>query len=325
MSPGGGGQGDGPDRGASAPAGHKALQRFDLNLVKVFLAIWDARSLTGAGGSLGLTQPAVSHALRRLRDIYGDPLFVRVGHVMEPTEAAGALRGSFDAALQLLGRTVEQVQSFSPDDSTRIFRVAMTDTGEFVLLPRLLAALERQAPGVGLQTVNVDPDEVESALRTGQADMAIGYQPQLESAPCDGERLVTDRLVCLLRAGHPALAGPLTAEAFAALSFLDVSRSATGHHMARELLAKQGVPYRVKARLEHFTVLPEIVRRTDYAAIFPHSVLVLLQGRSGLAMRDLPFDIPSYDIKIWTHRQFAGDPGITWLRGLVRAAIGGAG
>ncbi|MFV0387082.1 LysR substrate-binding domain-containing protein [Paracoccus sp. (in: a-proteobacteria)] len=298
-----------------------ALRRFDLNLVKVFLAIWEARSLTGAGISLGLTQPAISHGLKRLRETFDDPLFVRVGHRMEPTETATALHASFHEALRLLGGSVRTANSFDPAGTGRVFRVAMTDTGEFVILPRLLAAMEREAPQAALHTVRADPAEVEAALRSGQVDMAIGYQPQLENGACRGTVLLTDRLVCLLRAGHPALARDWSREAFGRLSFLDVGRAATGHRMARDLLEQQGVPYPIKARLEHFTVLPEIVRRTDYAAIFPRSVFELMQGRDGLAIRDLPFPIPSYEVKIWVHGQFASDPGIGWLGALVGRAM----
>lgn len=303
----------------------KGLQRFDLNLAKVFLAIWEARSLTGAGEVLGLTQPAVSHALRRLRELYGDPLFVRVGNLMQPTETATGLRETFEAALRLLGQTVAQAQQFAPETSERTFRVAMTDTGEFVMLPRLLAALETAAPGVRVNTVNVAPAEIEGALRTGLADMAVGYQPQLENSACVGTRVLDDRLICLLRAGHPALKGDWTEQSFADLAFLDVSSAATGHRMARDLLEERRVTYRVRARLEHFTVLPEVVRRTDYAAIFPRSVFELMQGREGLETRDLPFPIPSYAIKIWIHGQFVSDPGIRWLHDVMRRATGGQG
>lgn len=300
----------------------RALARFDLNLIKVFLAIWDTRSLTGAGEVLGLTQPAISHALRRLRDTFGDPLFLRVANRMEPTEAATRLQAPLQEALMLLGRTLGATRGFDPATSDRTFRLVLTDTGEFVVLPGLLALLALIAPGVGIQTVKVASADIEATLRSGRADMAIGYQPQLEGSGCIGTALQPDRLVCILRTGHPALKGEWTADRFAELDFLDVSEDATGHRMVRGRLADLGLSHRVVARLEHFTILPEVVRRTDHAALFPHSVLARMQGREGLEMREIPAAIPPYDIKIWTHALFAADPGISWLGLAVQRALG---
>lgn len=307
------------------PMNGKDLLRFDLNLIKVFLAVWEMRSLTAAGQALGLTQPAVSHSLKRLRETFDDPLFVRVGNCMVPTETATRLRASFEAAMTLVGQTVQAARQFDPGQTRRVFRLAMSDTGEFVILPRVLAALEHKAPGVTVQTVTINPDDIEGALRTGRADLAIGYQPALEGTACTGRQLFDDRLVCVLRSGHPNLGASWTAETFAGLGFLDVSHAATGHRMARSRLEQLGISYRVVARLEHFTVLPEVVRRTDYAAIFPHSVLTLMSGQAGLEIRELPFDIPSYAIKLWVHELFGSDPGIIWISDLIAGAVGDTG
>ena len=295
--------------------------RFDLNLIKVFLAIWDKRSLTGAGDRLGLTQPAVSHALRRLRDRFSDPLFVRVGNRMEPTEVAARLREPFERALALLEQTIQDCQNFSPETATRRFRVAMTDTGEFFAMPRILAALEKTAPNAGLLTVRLAPSEVVGALRSGQADLALGYLPELETEPCDGALILRDRMVCLMREGHPALARPWGADAFTGLNFLDVGVAATGYRMAREMLERQGLRFGTQVRLEYFTIVPEVVRETDFAAIFPNSIYSRLKGRGGLEIRELPFALPPYDIKLWVHDSFAADPGLVWFRDLVVHAL----
>lgn len=287
--------------------------RFDLNLIKVFLAIWDTRSLTDAGQRLGLTQPAVSHALRRLRDQFADPLFQRVGNRMEPTDAATRLREPFQAALSLLERTIQGAQLFDPATTGRRFRIAMTDTGEFFSMPRILAMLERAAPQAGLASVRIDPAETESALRSGQVDLALGYLPQLEAARCQGRLLLKDRMICLMREDHPARAGAWTTESFARLSFVDVSRAATGYQMARGLIEQSGLGIGSHARLEHFTIVPEVVLHTDYVAIFPHSIFTRLKGRGGFHARELPFALPSYDIKLWVHDSFAADPALCWL------------
>ncbi|KEP68303.1 LysR family transcriptional regulator [Thioclava dalianensis] len=295
--------------------------RFDLNLVKVFLAIWDTRSLTDAGLRLGLTQPAVSHALRRLREQLSDPLFQRVGNQMEPTETATNLRVPFETALSLLEQTLQGAQVFDPAQSTRGFKIAMTDSGEFFAMPRILALLEAEAPNATLSSVRLDPAETEIALRSGQADLAIGYLPQLEASRCHGRLLLRDRMICLMREGHPARAGDWTTEAFARLAFVDVSRAATGYQMARGLIEEAGLGIVTRARLEHFTIVPEVVLQTNYVAIFPHSIFTRLAGRGGFHARDLPFDLPSYEIKLWAHDSFAADPALGWLGDRIVTAL----
>lgn len=297
------------------------IRAFDLNLIKVFLTIWEERSLTDAGTRLGLTQPAISHGLKRLREQFGDPLFVRVGNVMEPTEAASRLREPFEQALSLLDATVQGHGHFRPEATDRTFRVAMTDTGEFFSLSRILSALEKEAPGAGFTSFRVPPEDMEATLRNGQADLAIGYLPGLETAACRGELLVTDHLVCLYREGHPAFDRPLTEARFSDLSFIEVGRAATGYQLGRGLLRDRGVQYRIRARLDHFMVVPEIVRCTDFVAIFPNSIIRRMGRGSGLATCPLPHDLPTYDIKLWAHDSFASDAGISWLAKLIVRAL----
>lgn len=300
---------------------NKTLLRFDLNLIKVFLAVWESGNLTQAAGRLGLTQPAVSHALRRLRDEFDDPLFVRSGNGMEPTQMAVTLRASFEEALRLVADTMQATTRFDPATAERQFRVAMTDTGEFVILPRLLAALQKVAPGVRVQSTRVPPDTIASALRTGQVDAAIGYQPRLLETSCQGWPVMKDRIICLFRAGHPLCGQDWTPASFAGLSFLDVGQDATGYRMARERIAELGVPYRVVAQVDHFTIVPEIIRRTDFVALFPHSVCALMNRHGEFGFAELPFDVSGFDVNFWVHESFASDPGLTWLHGLLAETV----
>ncbi|QEW23112.1 HTH-type transcriptional regulator LeuO (plasmid) [Paracoccaceae bacterium] len=299
----------------------KTLLRFDLNLIKVFLAVWDSGNLTVAAGRLGLTQPAVSHALRRLRDEFGDPLFVRSGNGMEPTQMAVALRGSFEQALRLVADTMQATTRFDPATADRQFRIAMTDTGEFVILPRLLAALQTAAPGVRVHSTRVAPEDIASALRTGQVDAAIGYQPLLGDTGCRGLPVMTDRIICLYRDGHQLRGRDWTPEAFSALSFVDVGADATGYRLARERISELGIPYRVVAKIDHFTIVPEIIRRTDFVALFPHSVCALMNRHGEFDFSELPFDVPDFDVDFWIHDSFASDPGLVWLHRLLADAV----
>ena len=296
----------------------RRLSLFDLNLIKVFIAVYEARNLTSAAQRLGTTQPAVSHALRRLRETFDDRLFLRSGHEMHPTPAATALYGPFQQAMRILHDSMDASLTFDPATSTRTFRLAMTDTGEFVTLPRLLNALQAVAPDVNIQTARVPTDALEMALRAGKVDAAIGYCPMLEDTACRGAFLLRDQVICLVRSDHPVLEKDWTRDSFSELSFIDVSREATGYRMARARIEDLGIHYHVAARLEHFTILPEIVRRTDYAAVFPRSVFNLLHYHDDLTLCELPFDMPDYEIKFWIHEMFGADPGLQWLTGVLQ-------
>jgi len=165
----------------------------DLNLLRVFLAIWDLRSLTAAGDRLGLTQPAISHALRRLRDWFDDPLFVRAANRMLPTEAAVRLHEPLDQAFGIISRAIQERVAFDPKVTQRVFRVAMSDVSEVYYLPRLMAKLVRVAPTMRLDVVPLAVDAIAGAMRAGEVDLAIGYLKNLEGE-CVSRSLFDDKL-----------------------------------------------------------------------------------------------------------------------------------
>src|ERR1700742_1293639 len=180
----------------------QANSHIDLNLLRVFFAIWDLRSLTAAGDRLGLTQPAISHSLRRLRDRFGDPLFVRVANRMLPTDAAVRLHEPLDQAFELLNRTLQSGIVFDPRVTERTFRVAMSDIAEVYLLPRLITELSRISPFIRVHIVPLVPQSLLSSMRSGEIDLAIGAisMPDKDLASID---IVNDRYICLVRANHP--------------------------------------------------------------------------------------------------------------------------
>lgn len=270
---------------------------------------------------LGLAQPSVSHALRRLREQFDDPLFQRVGNRMEPTDAATRLHEPLEAALALVEQAIHGVQRFAPEASARHFRLAMTDSGELFAMPRLLSALGKAAPHAGLSSLRISPGEMASALRSGLVDLAIGYLPQLANERCEGQLLLEDRMICLMRAGHPAEQMAWNAETFARLSFVDVGQAATGYQMARTLIEESRLGFAARARLEHLTIVPDVVLQTDYVAVFPRSIFTQLKGRAELVARELPFDLPSYEIRLWSHERFAADPAVRWLKDLIVSVL----
>ena len=178
------------------------MQHFDLNLLRVFFAIWDLRSLTAAGDRLGLTQPAVSHALRRLRERFHDPLFVRVANRMLPTDVAVRLHEPLDQAFELLNRTLQSGVVFDPRVTERTFRIAMSDIAEAYILPRLMSTLSRVSPFVRVDIVPLIPDSVVSSMRSGEIDLAIGAV-SVPDKECISVDTFTDKYICMVRAGHP--------------------------------------------------------------------------------------------------------------------------
>ncbi len=285
----------------------------DLNLLRVFLAIWDVRSLTAAGARLGLTQPAVSHALRRLRLLFDDPLYVRVAHAMVPTDAAIRLQGPLDAAFALIGHTLQDHRSFEPATAQRVFRIAMSDMAEYHMLPRLLAALAQAAPRLRFRTMPVPTAALGAAMRAGEIDLALGYLPGLADG-CVSELLFTDRYVCMVRAGHPFARGALTRARLARLHFTDARTDTTGHHGIEAWLRDHGVQREIVLQLTHFTIAPEIVRATDLAVIFPLCIAGQFNHRREFRLLPLPLELPAIEVSLHSHVRFAHDSGIGWLR-----------
>ncbi len=289
------------------------LRNVDLNLLRVFLAIWDVRSLTAAGARLGLTQPAVSHALGRLRLLFDDPLFVRVSHAMVPTEAAARLHAPLDEAFALISHTLQDHRSFDPATAQRVFRIAMSDMAEYHVLPDLLAALAGAAPHLRFRTMPVPTAALDAAMRAGEIDLAPGYLTGLAEG-CISELLFTDRYICMVRAGHPLARGALTKAGLARLQYAYASTDTTGHNGIEQLLREHGVTREVVLHLTHFTIAPEVVRATDLAVIFPLCIAEQFNSRHEFRLLPLPFELPPIKVSLHSHVQFAHDTGIGWLR-----------
>lgn len=292
------------------------LHSFDLNLVKVFLAIWETGSVTLAAQRLHLTQPAISHSLRRLRDQFNDPLFTRVGNLMMPTPMAASLHGAFDQSMLILGQSLQERASFDPATSERVFRLAMSDVSEFYFLPALLTELESRAPHLRLETVPIAGELTEIAMRRGQLDLALGYTPEFTSE-CESSLLFMDSFVCLLRADHPFQGDHLDVDDFASLNYVDVTNGAPGFLRVESVLNQLQAKRIVKARLAHFNVVPELVRHSDLGTLFPRGVAERVNQYGGFRLLTLPFQLPSIPITVSLHCNFGQDPAIRWLAHLI--------
>lgn len=290
---------------------HRGLH--DLNLIRVFMTVWDTRNLTDAGDRLSLTQSAISHSLRKLRETFNDPLFVRASGGMTPTELATRLHKPLTQALLMIQHAVQESEGFDPATAQRIFRVAMSDVSEFFFLPALMQWLATAAPSVHLRIIPLNPATVMQAMKAGEVDLTIGFIPDLEDE-VTSRHLFTDTFICLVRAGHPVAKSRRSGIDLGSLGYVYGSSTAAGHQLAERWLTEIGIKRQIVLRLGHFTVAPSVVRESDLAVIFPKSVATLINVDGAFALLPLPKGHPIIEIRVHVHSHFEGDAGIRWLR-----------
>lgn len=286
--------------------------RIDLNLLLVLQAVGQERNVTRAARRLGLSQPAVSSAVARLRQALGDPLFVRSSGGMAPTPRARRLLESVDAAMGLIRQGLQEGESFDSAQSRTSFTLLASEIGERHFLPSLMARLRRTAPHVRVQVRQVSGGSYGAALETGLADLLIGHLSQPLSS-LRSRRLFSDRFVCMVRQGHPVLDQPLTLERYLALDHVVITRRGARDGMVTAALARLGGERRVAIAVPHFTAAPAIVAATDLAATVP-AQLVRLHAEGEVAGVALPFDVPPIDVGLYWHERLQGDAANQWLR-----------
>ena len=287
------------------------VQDVDLNLLRVFDAVLYERGVTPAAARLGLTQPAVSNALARLRAVFGDALFVRTAAGMDPTPFARELAEPVRQALALLESALAHGPGFDPAASTRAFRFYMSDLGQVEFLPPLVERVQRAAPGVRLEAVAADLEHIADALGAGALDLPIGFLPAL-GPPVARRALFRDPYLCLMRAGHPAKR--LTKKNFLAASHVLVTYRGGGHRVIEEALERAGVARRIALRVPHFTVVPMVLERTDLILTLPARVARVYERQGKFKCLPPPVPMPPAEVAVHWHERFEADPGNRWLR-----------
>ncbi|WP_230951607.1 LysR family transcriptional regulator [Burkholderia diffusa] len=291
----------------------KPVHHLDLNLLELFECIWQTRNLTAAGERLGLSQPAVSRGLGRLRDTYSDELFVRHRRGVEPTVFAKTLIEPISTALEIVRRTIEK-PDFAPTKDTRRFRVALSDVGERYFLPRLAAWLAGNAPHVSIDTVSVSREELLTGLDTGKIDLAVGFLPGLGKQVYE-KRLFVEKYVYIARVGHPSVAGSLRASQLRELPHVVGSPQGTLHAAAVEkVLTGPKLRAVVAMRVGSFLSIGPIVADSDLVAVVPSNFAVLVSEHVALQLITPPVQFPSFGISMVWHRRFHSDPAGIWLR-----------
>jgi len=293
---------------------------FDLNLLVVFDGLMHERSVTRAGKRLGMSQPAMSHALNRLRYLLKDQLFIRTPQGMVPTPRAEQLALPLRQALADMQRALEP-EAFVPAQANRRFPIAINNYAAIVLAAPLVAAVATAAPLVQLDLRPSGTLDVFDLLDHGDLDLAIGTFDNV------GERfgsaaLLEDRFVAVMRRGHPAGRGTLSAAAFGALRHVAISSSGDDTGFIDRSLATRGTKRRIALRLPYLSAGP-VLAKSDMVATLSRRVAEALVRGAALQLRELPFTSPSVRTSLLWHRRFDGYPAHRWLRDLVVSVSGG--
>lgn len=293
------------------------ISGIDLNLLAVFDALMAERNATRAAERLGLTQPAVSHALGRLRALLGDPLFVRAPGGMAPTPAAEALARGIRPALREIAAALGNREEFIPATSARQFVIGLSDYASVVLLPRLLEILRKEAPRASLVVKSTGHAQGLQLLEEGGAELIAGNFPPPPSH-MEEQALYKDGFVCAARADHPAFRKALTMKRYLSLEHIQVSTRGEPRGYIDETLKEYGAERKVTVTVGHFLVAPLVLRTTDLVATEPRRLLAPLAKRLGLALKTPPFVIPPFSVtQIW-HSRHTADASHAWLREVVR-------
>ncbi len=292
------------------------LKHFDLNLLLVFNQLLLDRSVSVAAERLGITQPAVSNALKRLRTALKDDLFIRTSKGMEPTPYAQHLSEPVLYALNALQSVLVRRDSFDPLTSTRTFHLAMTDIGEIYFMPPLMERLSVLAPGIRISTQRPNAGDLRSDMESGAVDLTLGLQPNLQAGFFQ-RRLFRQRYVCVYRNGHPRARNPMTLEQFSALDHVGVVAANTGHSEIDVLLDRAGVKRNMRLTVPHFVAVGHILQSTDLIATLPERFAERCKAPFDLVVAPHPVPLPEIAITLFWHGKYHRDPANVWLRQLV--------
>ena len=293
------------------------LTSVDLNLLVALDALLGEGNVTRAAARIGLSQPAMSHALGRLRLLFDDPLLIRTPRGMVPTPRAEVLIDPIRRALDDLERAIQKRPAFDPATARRAFTIAAVDYNEMVILPPLLARLSKEAPGVDLVTRPIRMDEIDDDLECGAMDLAIGALFGEDKAGRYQQRLFTERLVCVVRADHPEVKETISLEQYVELRHALISPRGRKGGMVEDELGKLGLSRRIALTVPHFLVAPLVVAQTDLVLTLAERLARTFAGMLPLRIVSLPLHVPGFSTTQFWHERQNQDPAHAWLRGLI--------
>lgn len=296
---------------------HINLASIDLNLLVVFDALMSERNVTRAGKKIGLSQPATSNALSRLRGLFEDELFVRTPDGMQPTPKAINLAHPIQQVLLKIQSTLAKESPFSPDISERLFSIGMADHGELVILPQLMHQLESVAPKIKIRVRSLDRQAALKMLDKDDLDLVVGFFPEYSSWHQE-KLLFREKFVGVCRQDNEMIAEKVSIEDYLAASHLLVSPSnedMTG--LVDKLLQQQDLKRHISMAVPHFLVAPFILSKTDLIATLAERVAKTYAEILGLKIFSLPLEAGGFPVSMLWHSKNNSDPAHTWLREVI--------
>lgn len=292
------------------------INTLDLNLLLVLDALQRTHSVTLAGEQLCISQSGVSNALRRLRDAFGDELFVRTDSGMMATPLAESMAEPIRAALQQIRQTIENRGCFDAANSTRHFRLALSDVGQMSLLPNLLSYFDKYAPNITLETVPLSRHGVAEQMSGGEIDLAIGAARPL-GAGFSRHRFRSLRFVCVVSKNHPTIQGSISLEQFLQASFIEYEPTGGSYGHFREhadrLFKEKNIQRKVSVTMAYLSGIESIIANSDRIAVVTEALVTCMDLEKTLQVIGLPFDIPTFDVTLQWHERINKDPAQAWL------------
>ncbi len=300
------------------------FSNLDLNLLRVFDAVMTEQNLTRAASRLSMTQPAVSNALRRLREALGDELLIRTAHGVKPTPRAETLWPAVRRALNELAEAIAPEGNFDISQATNTFRLAMADATAALWLPALVRSIEREAPGLTIRMVPLTTREPRPMLLRGDIDMAVGFFPGVSAqlagsqaasvSPIRHEQLYSGNYVCVMRKNHPLANSELTLDAYCAAKHLLVSFSGRAHGLIDEALARLGRERRILLTVNQFFTAGRVVATSDLITVLPRHLIASTGITGSMVTKELPLDLPKVHVDMLWHERDTRSPAHKWLR-----------
>lgn len=287
----------------------------DMKLLSVFDEIYKTRSVSRAGENLGAAQSSISISLARLRRHFGDPLFVRTSEGMQPTPHATSLVAPIRQTLDLLRAITQQQAVFEPAKVKRTFRICMTDITHLALLPSLVNRLRDVAAGINVEITHIS-SQTPKMLEAGEADLAVGFIPQLEAGFYQ-QKLFEQDFCCVVRNNHPRVRSRLTEAMFKRESHVLVTAAGTGQNLVEEALELHGIRRNIALKIPNYLGVGNLVATTDLMVTAPRKVAETFVRIADVKMISPPFELPVFSIKQHWHDRYQHDPANRWLRSVI--------
>ena len=289
------------------------LNDIDLNLFVVFDAIYTEGNLTRAGGVIGITQPAVSNSLARLRTLFDDPLFVRSAQGMVPTPLSQNIIGSVRQALGLIRSSVQESEFFDPTVSDKRFRVSMSDLSQAIILPPLFDTITKEAPGIAIDCYQVHRRDLPIELASGNLDLAIDIpltpDPRIQQTP-----LLSHPYVCVVRKDNGFVGDELDLETYISLQHIHISTRRGGLGHVDLALGKMGQKRNVVLRTQHYLSTPQVITSSNFALTVPKIFADFLAKNIDIRYLELPFEVPALESCLYWHESTDKDQANQWMR-----------